>query len=446
MTSIDVSRYKPLSSLHEWKDNYNSNDVTEIARSIRRFGFNSALRVWRGDIVMAGNHTCKALKLIQQQGTNADLDRAWPPANVIVEGDEWYVQWIDVSHLDEMEAKAYAIADNHLARKAVTDDRLLAQYLQEIAESDPKMLVATGFDNKSMDRLIAQVAEEIMDSGDDPGPEVDRGAELQAKWQTERGQVWIIPSKTGKGEHRLMCGDSTSADDVARLMNGKKAALFATDPPYLVGYDGNNHPHAFNDEDKNKDWSETYHDWDSPEQGVDLYEGFIAVAIQAAIRKNAAWYCWHASRNQAMLEAVWQKHGAFVHQQIIWMKDRPILTRSWYMWQHEPCFFGWIKGQKPRRLADNFPPSVWQVATLPPGTSTYHPTSKPVELFTTPIQQHTQAGDICYEPFSGSGTQFVAAEQLGRLVYGMELQPVYVAVILERLAGMGLEPRLEADK
>jgi len=173
-----------------------------------------------------------------------------------------------------------------------------------------------------------------------------------------------------------------------------------------------------------------------------LYDKFVAVAVQHAITEDAAWYCWHASRNQAMLERVWERYGAFVHQQIIWVKDRPILTRSWYMWQHEPCFFGWVKGQKPPRASEDYPASVWTFPTVPAGERTDHPTSKPVELFAIPMAQHTRLGEVCYEPFSGSGSQQVAGEQNGRLVYGLELQPQFVAVILERLAGMGLEPRL----
>lgn len=305
-------------------------------------------------------------------------------------------------------------------------------------------------DDEAVQDLLRQVAHAhgiTLDSGaavDDPGDQTDRAAELLAKWQTARGQLWEIPSQTVAGQsHRLLCGDSTSADDVARLMDGQRAVLFATDPPYLVDYDGTNHPHAWNKPDHNKDWSESYHDWDNAAQGEGLYDGFVKTAVEIAITAEAAWYCWHASRNQALLEGVWTRYGAFVHQQIIWVKDRPILTRSHYMWQHEPCFFGWIKGNKPERLPEaDFMSTVWTFPTIAPGTDTDHPTSKPAELFAIPMRQHTRLGAVCYEPFSGSGSQQVAGEQTGRLVYGLEIAPEYVAAILERLSLMGLSPRL----
>jgi DNA modification methylase len=106
-------------------------------------------------------------------------------------------------------------------------------------------------------------------------------------------------------------------------MDGHRASLFATDPPYLVGYDGTNHPGAKGKRNKNKNWSGSYGvTWDDAEANPELYDRFIGVAIAEAISPNAAWYCWHASRRQAMVEAVWEKHGAFVHQQIVWAKDR----------------------------------------------------------------------------------------------------------------------------
>lgn len=165
---------------------------------------------------------------------------------------------------------------------------------------------------------------------------------------------------------------------------------------------------------------------------MDLLDKFIHVAINEAITEDAAWYCWHASRNQAALEAIWNKYGAFMHQQIVWAKDRPILTRSWYMWQHEPCMFGWKKGHKPPRTAEDYPHTIWTFPTTQPGVSTVHPTSKPVELFAIPISQHLQPHEICYEPFCGSGTQLIAAQKLNRVCYAMELSEKYCEVICQR--------------
>jgi DNA modification methylase len=180
-------------------------------------------------------------------------------------------------------------------------------------------------------------------------------------------------------------------------MHNHKAILFASDPPYLVDYDGTNHPSKQGDPDKNKDWGSSYGiTWDDSSQGPELYEGFIKAAIEHAILPNAAWYCWHASRRQAMVEGVWEKFGAFVHQQIVWAKDRGILTRSYYLWQHEPCFFGWLKGNKPPRVSDDYPSTVWTLPTVKVGEKTEHPTSKPVEVFAIPMRQHTRPGEVCY--------------------------------------------------
>jgi DNA modification methylase len=133
-----------------------------------------------------------------------------------------------------------------------------------------------------------------------------------------------------------------------------------------------------------------------------------------------------------MVEAVWEKFGAFVHQQIVWNKDRPILTRSFYLWKHEPCFFGWIKGHKPPRVADDYLPSVWDIKSLYGEERPDHPTPKPLDCFAIPMRQHVRPGGLCYEPFSGSGSQIMAGEVTGRRVFAIEISPVYVDVAVLR--------------
>lgn len=285
----------------------------------------------------------------------------------------------------------------------------------------------------------------------EPPAQIDKAGELQKKWGTKDGQLWKI------GRHRLLCGDSTKAEDVMRLVGDDRAVLFATDPPYAVGYTSGAHPQSWVNKgatNRDKDWSEHYEEAktadvkNAAKAGLELYRGFIGTAIRHAVVRNAAWYCWHASRRQMMLESVWNEFSAFVHQQIIWVKTRPVLTYSTYLWQHEPCLFGWIRGETPKMLrsqvgqtAGEFPTTVWEVPSSEVETDA-HPTCKPCRLFGLPMEMHTERGDLCYEPFAGSGSQLVAAEQLGRRCYAVEKSPAFVAVVLERMADLNLKPEL----
>ena len=318
------------------------------------------------------------------------------------------------------------------------------------AEPDKKLLAAlldaAQPESADLTSLLNGIVGIRKKPGADPGPQVDKGEELREKWQTELGQLWEIPSATIAGaSHRLLCGDSTSAEDVAQLMDGQRAELCATDPPYLVDYDGTNHPmgkerlEQRGGKDGNKHW-DAYKD---PPASVEFFSSFIRVALDVALVDNPAFYQWHASKRQALVESAWEENGLFVHQQLIWAKSRAILTRSHFMWRHEPCFYGWVKGKPPSRT----PPccgensTVWSIDQAGESDG-IHPTQKPLEVFTRPITYHIGVGDICFEPFSGSGSQLVAAEQEGRRCYALELEPAFVAAALERLAGMGLSPEL----
>jgi hypothetical protein len=208
----DPNHYKPLSKLVAWQGNYNRNDIEAIARSIRRFGFNNALRIWKDGIIAAGNHSFKALSLIKEQGAIPDEDRQFPPANIVIHEGEWYVPFVDVSTLSETEFRAFAIADNELARQATANDALLAQYLAEILAEDKQVFQATGFTEDALDKLLAEIAAEAQADpppADDEDKPISDGSLLaltqvtiaEPRHLVERGDVWHL------GQHVLVCAD-----------------------------------------------------------------------------------------------------------------------------------------------------------------------------------------------------------------------------------------------
>ena len=258
---------------------------------------------------------------------------------------------------------------------------------------------------------------------------------------TKKGDLWVL------GEHRLLCGDSTSDKDVLRLMDGQKASLFATDPPYCVDYTGADRPTG------GKDWSDVYHEIDIPD-AKDFMRKFYTVGLKH-IKEHTALYLWHASKRRVMVEEVCNELNILIHQQIIWVKPCAILTYSFYSWRHEPCLLMWIKGYKPPyKPKDKSIGTVWNIGLLRSGdpltpeyytdvweldwegkkrnTGLEHPTVKPTEVFAIPMRVHTSPGDICYEPFCGSGSQIIAAERLNRRCFAMEIEPVFCDVTIKR--------------
>ena len=391
----------PLEQLIPYARNPRRNEdaIATVAASLAEFGWRQPIVVDEDMVILAGHTRLEAAKRLGLTSAPVHIARGLTPA----------------------QARAYRLMDNRAHENAAWDEALLGLEFRDLMaeEFDLKL---TGFDDGELDRLLREA---LADEGDGAGtgggtptiivPEPPRNP------VSRTGDLWIL------GDHRLLCGDSTNADDVRRLMNGERAALFATDPPYLVDYDGSNHP------TRNKDWSASYGTtWDDSSQGAELYDGFIAAAVAEAIEPNAAWYCWHASRRQAMLEACWDKAGAFVHQQIIWVKDRGVLTRSHYLWKHEPCFMGWVRPNRPPKVADETLPSTWELPSFHRDDRPDHPTPKPLDCFGIPMRQHVARGGLCYEPFSGSGSQIMAGEANARRVYAMEISPAYVDVAVER--------------
>ncbi|MEO5355092.1 MAG: site-specific DNA-methyltransferase [Magnetococcus sp. XQGC-1] len=382
--------------------------VNKVAASIKEFGFTSPILVDGQDGIIAGHcRLMAARKLGLEQ-----------------------VPVIILDHLSDAQRRAYILADNKLALEAGWDNDILAAELDRLRE-DGYDLEVIGFSDEELGGLLDGM-EEQEGSGGDSGEE--KIPPPPANPVSRPGDLWVL------GEHRLLCGDSTKAEDVIRLMNGERAILFATDPPYLVDYTGGNHPPSKVNpvtgkrRGGGKDWTDTYgKTWDDADQGPELYQGYMRQAIDHAISDHAAWYCWHASKRQAMVEAVWEEMGAFVHQTIIWNKNTSILSRTHYLWKHEPCFFGWMRGNRPPRLegSDNCT-TVWDLKSLAGDERPEHPTPKPLECFGIPMRQHVEKGGLCYEPFSGGGSQIMAGEANHRRVYAMEISPVYVDVAVQR--------------
>ena len=396
----------PIDRLIPYAKNPRKNDdvVDQMVGAIREFGFRIPIVARSDGSVVDGHLRLKAARRLELT-----------TVPVVLADD-----------LTETQIKAFRLLANQSSNWADWDEDLLKLELVDLQDADFDIDMI-GFSDEELDNLLSG----LDDDGDGGVGQEESIPEPPPNPVTRPGDLWVL------GDHRLLCGSCTNTDDVIRLMNGERAALFATDPPYLVDYDGTNHPGDKSStlkESKNKDWSATYGvTWDDSSQGPELYEGFIKAAIDHAIEKTAAWYMWHASKRQAMVESVWEKMGAFVHQQIIWRKNNSILTRTLYLWKHEPCFYGWVRPNRPPRLDSADPtPSVWDMDSLTGEERPDHPTPKPLDAFGIPMRQHIKPGGLCYEPFSGSGSQIMAGEQNHRRVYAMEISPVYVDVAVQR--------------
>jgi DNA modification methylase len=372
---------------------HSDEQVDRIAASISAHGFNNPVLVDRKDGIIAGHGRYQAA---QRLGLTE-------------------VPVIVLDHLTETQKRAYLIADNRLAELAVWDDELLLQELTELEAGGA--LELAGYHLDELEVLAKGVEAQLTAEISDPGPGTPPKHPV-----TRPGDLWAL------GEHRLLCGDSTKSADVRRAMGGREAAVLATDPPYLVDYTSEERLEARNGR------SPAEQDWDrfeGDDAGIEFYVGYLAACLKHC-RKDVPVYQWHAHARADLVAAAWKKVGLLAHQQIIWAKSRAVLSRSHFMWGHEPCLYGWPKGKMPKKARR--PPAsestVWPIENV--HRNEMHPTQKPLELFLRPLLFHTRPGETSLEPFSGSGTQIVAAESLGRRCCAIEISPAFCDVAIER--------------
>ena len=293
----------------------------------------------------------------------------------------------------------------------------------------------------AIQEMLAAMAEEagidwgqLAEPEEPPEPQIDRAEELREIWQTERGQVWEIASKTVPGKsHRVMCGDSTKAEDVARLMGGEKAGMIQTDPPYGVAYSGQTETMFYGENKKGRARRDLVNDA-TPEAA----RAIIAGALLLHVAPVAFVWCspqYHDLEKQAVREA-----GYSVFALIVWNKNHANYGAMGARYKPKYEMAIACKRDKIPWYGPDNEVTVWDIDRAV--ANEFHPTQKPVELFSRAIRNHTTAGALVYDPFIGGGASVVSSEQLGRVCFGCDIAPGYVAVTLQRLSDMGLEPRL----
>jgi site-specific DNA-methyltransferase (adenine-specific) len=304
----------------------------------------------------------------------------------------------------DAQKRAYVIADNKLALNAGWDNELLAL---ELAELDGLGfdVELTGFSDEEIKALMpVEVNEGLSDPDDAPA--------VQENPVTVPGDVWVM------GKHRLLCGDSTSVDDLAKLTQGTLVDMWLTDPPYNVAYEGGTKEKLTIKNDS---------------MGDDQFRQFLRDAYTAAdtvMKPGAVFYIWHADIEGYNFRGAAKDAGWTVRQCLIWKKSSMVLGRQDYQWKHEPCLYGWKDGAGHLWAADRKQTTILEFDK--PARNGEHPTMKPVALFEYQLLNNTKGGDIVLDSFGGSGTTLIAAEKNGRTAMIMELDPRYCDVIVKR--------------
>ena len=375
----------PLGKLVPYINNartHSPEQLTKLRSSLREFGFINPVIIDRDYNIIAGHGRVLAAK---EEG--------------IME-----VPCVFVDYLTEAQKKAYILADNRMALDAGWDEELLRIEIESLQGEDFDVSL-TGFEEQELADLFAIEGDKAAKDDD-----FDLSAALEKASFVERGDLWIV------GRHRLVCGDATQAEDVAKLMDGKKANLIVTDPPYGVSFKSSDGLTIKNDSMKDEEFY------------IFLLTAFQCMAEH--LENGGSAYVFHADTEGLNFRKAFIDAGFHLAGVCIWVKNSLVLGRSDYQWQHEPVLFGWKKGGKHSWYSDRRQTTIWNYDK--PKRNKNHPTSKPLDLLGYPICNSSQENAIILDTFGGSGSTLMACEQLNRICHMMELDEKYASVILRR--------------
>ena len=375
----------PVSKLVPYVNNartHSPEQVMKLRSSLREFGFINPIIIDRDYGIIAGHGRILAAK---EEGITE-------------------VPCVFVDYLTEAQKKAYILADNRMAMDAGWDEELLRVEIEAL-QGEAFDVSLTGFDEME----LADLFKDGSDSGAEDD-DYDLSAALEKAAFVERGDIWTV------GRHRLMCGDATSAEDVAALMDDRKANLILTDPPYGVSFKSSSGLTIQNDSMKNEEFYNF------------LLSAFENMADH--LEKGGAAYVFHADTEGLNFRRAFIDAGFHLAGCCIWVKDSLVLGRSDYQWQHEPVLYGFMQNGKHPWYSDRKQTTIWNFAK--PKRNANHPTSKPLGLLGYPIGNSTQENAIVIDTFGGSGSTLMACEQINRTCCAMELDEKYASVILRR--------------
>ena len=435
MNALKVE-FWPISRLKPYPNNPRINDdaVQAVAASLREFGFRQPIVVDGDGVIICGHTRWKA-------ATKLGLDKV--PVHM-------------AKDLMPEQIKAYRIADNQTATRAEWDMELLPVELSQLRELNYD-LGLLGFDQDELAKIFGgELVDGLTDPDDVPAPPDEA--------ITQPGDLWIL------GDHRLLCGDSSNAADVDRLLEGAAIHLVNTDPPYnvkveprsnnaiaagLSSFAGPKHHQSLDvarHPGKAKPTGRKLRAKDRPlandfvsDEEFDRLLAAWFGNIARVLEPGRALYCWGGYANVANYPPVMKRCGLYFSQAIIWDKQHPVLTRKDFMGAHEWCFYCWREGAAHVFLGPNNATDLWHVKKVP-SQETVHLTQKPVELAVRAMQYSSRVGENVLDLFGGSGSTLIAAEQTQRKAFLMEIDPPYADVICERFfAFAGIEPIRESD-